>query len=106
MTCGVNAARGVQELAAEKGELRKTQRELKRQHKQLARDKEAKEALLAELDAKARDVQARTPSRPYLRRSLLAGSLLHWALDNAEFSSCMCAWVATLALCMRLRPRK
>jgi hypothetical protein len=47
----------MQELAAEKVGMRKTQKELRKQHKQLAKDKEDKEKLLAELDAKAHDVQ-------------------------------------------------
>ena len=39
--------------------MRKSQKELKRQHAQLGRDKKAKEQLLADLDARAHDVQVR-----------------------------------------------
>jgi len=49
----------VQELAVEKQEMRKAQRELKKQHMQLTRDKAAKERLLTDLDARAHDVQVR-----------------------------------------------
>ena len=51
----------VQELAVEKQEMRQTQRELKRQHLQLTRDKAAKERLLSELEARAHDVQVHSP---------------------------------------------
>ena len=47
----------MQELALEKRELRRTQHDLKKQHVQLMRDKASKEQQLAELDARAYDVQ-------------------------------------------------
>jgi hypothetical protein len=47
----------MQELTADKVRMRKTQKELRKQHKQLIKDKEEKEKLLADLDAKAHDVQ-------------------------------------------------
>ena len=41
----------------EKANMRKTQKELKRQHVQLTKDKKQKEQMLADLDRRAHDVQ-------------------------------------------------
>lgn len=39
--------------------MRKTQKELRKQHQQLTKDKSAKEKILTDLDARAHDVQVR-----------------------------------------------
>ena len=67
----------VQELAAEKVRLRRAQKELRKQHKQLGRDKKAKEQLLADLDARAHDVQARATQ--HCDTCVLHVSLALWA---------------------------
>lgn len=68
----------MQELAAEKVGMRKTQKELRKQHKQLAKDKEEKEKLLAELSAKAHDVQVRDVL--FLLRNMMPCMLVMWHL--------------------------
>lgn len=50
---------GLQELGTEKLQMRKTQKELRKQHQQLTKDKSAKEKILTDLDARAHDVQVR-----------------------------------------------
>jgi len=47
----------IKELASEKAALRQQQRELKKEHMQLARGRQEKERRIAELETKARDVQ-------------------------------------------------
>jgi hypothetical protein len=41
--------------------MRKTQKELRKQHQQLTKDKSAKEKILTDLEARAHDVQACLP---------------------------------------------
>jgi hypothetical protein len=58
----------MQELVAEKTQLRKAQKELKKQHVQLLQDKKGKKKQLADLDAKSHDVQVRLCSSSGFRQ--------------------------------------
>lgn len=82
---------GVQELGTEKLQMRKTQKELRKQHQQLTKDKSAKEKILSDLEARAHDVQVRRISFAFLAcekqisRTGNAASDLHTQRSNCRF---------------------